>query len=222
MKPGSLRFAAISGCAALFLFGAVRSATSGPVPDPAIDSRASGEQSIVLAGGCFWGMQDVFQHVKGVRSTVAGYAGGDAEKAHYEMVSTGTTGHAESVKIVYDPAQISLGQLLKIYFSVAHDPTELNRQGPDSGSQYRSEIFVSTAEQKSVAETYIAQLEKAKVYPDKIVTKIEPLKGFYPAEAYHQNYAETHPDNMYIFLNDEPKVKALKEDFPALYVDKQG
>jgi peptide-methionine (S)-S-oxide reductase len=174
--------------------------------------------SIVLAGGCFWGMQAVFQHVKGVTQATAGYAGGDAETAHYDQVSTGTTGHAESVQIVYDPKQVSLDRLLDIYFKVAHDPTELNYQGPDHGSQYRSAIFYRTPEQEKMAQADIAQMQKDGSIHGSIVTKLEPLKNFYAAEEYHQNYATLHPDNGYIATFDLPKVAALQKEFPQDYV----
>ena len=191
-------------------------------PAPAADELAgtSGPQTAVLAGGCFWGIQAVFQHVKGVISATSGYAGGDARTAEYELVSTGETGHAESVKIVYDPAKITYGQLLRIFFSVAHDPTQLDRQGPDTGTQYRSSIFYTSAEQKRIAEAYIAQLDQARVFPDRIVTRIVPLPAFYPAEAYHQDYATRHPDNLYIVYNDAPKVEHLRQQFPDFYTGK--
>jgi peptide-methionine (S)-S-oxide reductase len=189
------------------------------LPDPALDQAPAAQpQSIVLAGGCFWGVQAVFQHVKGVTQAISGYAGGAAETAHYHEVGSGTTGHAESVQITYDPKQITLGQLLKIYFTVAHDPTELNRQGPDTGSQYRSTIFVASPEQRKVAEAYIGQLQQAKIFSAPIVTTVEPLKGFYPAEDYHQNFYKLHPNHPYIVVNDAPKVAALKQDFPHYYV----
>jgi peptide-methionine (S)-S-oxide reductase len=172
---------------------------------------------MVIAGGCFWGVQAVFQHVKGVISATSGYSGGDAKTAEYEVVSTGGTGHAESVQVVYDPSQITYGQLLKIFFSVAHDPTELNRQGPDTGTQYRSSIFYNSEEQKKIAEAYIAQLDQAKVFPSAIVTKVVPLKAFYPAEAYHQDYAIHHPNHPYIAYHDLPKVENLKRAFPDLW-----
>jgi peptide-methionine (S)-S-oxide reductase len=196
---------------------------SAVVPAPLVDAAlapAQSEQSVVLAGGCFWGIQAVFQHVKGVISATSGYAGGDAKTAEYEVVSTGDTGHAESVKIVYDPAKITYGQLLRIFFSVAHDPTQLNRQGPDQGTQYRSSIFYANDEQKRIAESYIAQLEKTKIFAQPIVTQVAPLKAFYAAEAYHQNYAANHPDNPYIVYNDAPKVTHLREHFPELYTGK--
>jgi peptide-methionine (S)-S-oxide reductase len=193
------------------------------VPAPAVDStlaKASGQQTAVIAGGCFWGIQAVFQHVKGVVSATSGYSGGASLTAHYEVVSSGATGHAESVQIVYDPSQITYGELLRVFFSVAHDPTELNRQGPDEGTQYRSSIFYSSDEQKHIAEAYIAQLDKAKVFSRPIVTQVVPLKGFYAAEAYHQNYAANHPDDLYIRYNDAPKVTHLHQQFPDLYTGK--
>jgi peptide-methionine (S)-S-oxide reductase len=171
----------------------------------------------VVAGGCFWGIQAVFQHVKGVRSATAGYSGGTVKNPDYEMVSGGETGHAESVQIVYDPSQVSYGELLRVFFSVALDPTELNRQGPDEGTQYRSVIFYSNDEQKHIAEAYIAQLDQAKVYPRKIVTQVVPLQAFYEAEGYHQNYATIHPSDPYIVFNDAPKVANLRKEFPELY-----
>src|SRR5271165_1514014 len=170
-------------------------------PAPAIDSplqTAKGEQTVVFAGGCFWGIQAVFQHVKGVVSAVSGYSGGSARTAEYEVVSTGATGHAESVKVTSDPSRVTYGQLLRVFFSVAHDPTQLNRQGPDQGSQYRSVIFYSSDEQKRIAQAYIAQLDQAKAFPRPIVTQVVAFKAFYPAEGYHQNYATLHPDNLYI------------------------
>lgn len=173
----------------------------------------------MLAGGCFWGVQGVFQHVDGVTSAVSGYAGGNKDTAGYETVSTGSTGHAESVQITFDPRRISYGRILRIYFSVAHDPTELNRQGPDRGTQYRSAIFPTSPEQARLAETYIARLDKARVFTAPIVTKIEPGHAFYPAEAYHQNYLTLHPSQPYIAINDIPKVEALKQLFPSLYRD---
>ena len=191
------------------------------IPAPAQDFQASdGVQTAVLAGGCFWGVQGVFQHTAGVVNAVSGYAGGSKATADYNMVSTGATGHAESVEIKYDPKKISYGKLLQIYFSVAHDPTQLNRQGPDSGTQYRSAIFTTSDEQKKVAEAYIAELNNAKVFKKPIVTKVAPLQGFYPAEAYHQDYAALHPNNPYIVYNDAPKVVHLREQFPGLYTGK--
>src|SRR5262245_21782011 len=190
------------------------------VPAPAVDvprAGAAGRQTVVLAGGCFWGIEAVYRHVKGVVEATSGYAGGSAETAHYELVGAGNTGHAESVRVTFDPAEVSLGQLLQVFFSVAHDPTEVNRQGPDTGTQYRSAIFVSGAAQKRVADAYIAQLDRAKVFPRRIATEVAPLAAFYPAEAYHQNYAALHPGNPYIMINDAPKVVHLRERFPALY-----
>ena len=174
-------------------------------------------QEAVFAGGCFWGVDAVFNHVKGVDRVVAGYAGGGPSTAQYEVVSTGTTGHAESVEVTYDPSQVSYNDLLKVFFYAAHDPTELNRQGPDSGTQYRSAIFYTNANQKKAADAYIAQLDHAKAFADPIVTQVVPLKGFYPAEAYHQNYLARHPDNPYIVINDLPKLDLLREKFPQLY-----
>ena len=198
-------------------------ATAGrALPNPVIDEALAptkGEQTAVIAGGCFWGVQAVFEHVKGVISVSAGYSGGAADTAHYEMVSEGNTGHAESVRIKYDPSRISYGQLLKVYFAVAHNPTELNRQGPDTGTQYRSAIFYGTAEQKRIAGAYIAQLNKAGVFPRPIVTQVVALKAFYEAEAYHQDYAVHHPDEPYIAINDLPKVAELRKQLPELYVD---
>ncbi|MGZ6253123.1 MAG: peptide-methionine (S)-S-oxide reductase MsrA [Candidatus Binataceae bacterium] len=174
-------------------------------------------QEAVFAGGCFWGVDAVFKHVKGVDRVVAGYAGGGPSTAQYEVVSTGTTGHAESVEVTYDPSQVSYNDLLKVFFYAAHDPTELNRQGPDSGTQYRSAIFYTKASQKKAADAYIAQLDHAKAFADPIVTQVVPLKGFYPAEAYHQNYLARHPDNPYIVINDLPKLDLLREKYPQLY-----
>ena len=177
-------------------------------------------ETVVLAGGCFWGVQDVFQHLNGVKSAISGYAGGNADTAEYETVSTGTTGHAESVQITFDPNVINYATILQIYFSVAHNPTELNRQGPDSGTQYRSEIFAQSDAQKQVAEAYINQLNKSAVFKAPIVTKIEMAKTFYPAEGYHQDYATLHPEQGYIAFNDLPKVENLKSLFPKLYREK--
>ena len=188
------------------------------VPPPAVDLAPSGaEDSIVLAGGCFWGVQGVFQHTAGVTSAVSGYAGGDASTARYEAVGSGTTGHAEVVRVTYDPRRISYGRILQIYFSVAHDPTQLNRQGPDRGTQYRSAIFPARSEQAQVAESYIAQLNGAQVYDAAIVTAIEPDRAFYPAEDYHQDYLTRHPSQPYIAITDLPKVEALNRLFPESY-----
>lgn len=193
------------------------------VPNPALDAplaKAKGSETAVLAGGCFWGIQVVFEHVKGVTRVTAGYSGGTAGTAQYETVSTGTTGHAESVQITYDPAQVSYGQILKVFFAVAHNPTELNRQGPDDGTQYRSAIFYANDEQRRIAQAYIAQLDQARVFPRPIVTQVVALKTFYPAEAYHQDYAVHHPDDPYIRINDLPKVEHLRQQLPELYVNK--
>lgn len=193
------------------------------LPDPKVDTPLApqkGTRTAVFAGGCFWGVEAVFKHVKGVTQSVSGYAGGDAKTAKYEIVSSGDTGHAESVRVTYDPARITYGQLLKVFFSVAHDPTELNRQGPDTGTQYRSVIFFADAEQKRVAESYIAQLQAARVFRRPIVTQVTPLKAFYEAEAYHQNYLAGHTDQPYIVFNDLPKLANLQRQFPALYVGK--
>jgi peptide-methionine (S)-S-oxide reductase len=218
---------------ALILFAALLSGTactakaspssSGPVPAPTVDAAraaAPGQRTAVVSGGCFWGIQAVFQHVKGVISATSGYSGGSAKTAEYEIVSTGETGHAESVQIVYDPSQITYGELLRVFFSVAHDPTQLNRQGPDEGTQYRSSIFYANDEQKHVAEAYISQLDKAGVFSRPIVTKVVPLQSFYPAESYHQNYAALHPNQPYIVFNDAPKVEHLRQEFPDLYTGK--
>jgi peptide-methionine (S)-S-oxide reductase len=182
-------------------------------------ASASGKETIVLAGGCFWGVQGVFQHVKGVVNAVSGYAGGEKSAAEYETVSTGSTGHAESVRVTYDPSQITLGQILRVYFSVAHDPTELNHQGPDTGTQYRSAIFPQNAEQARIAKAYIAQINQARVYSAALVTKIEPGREFFPAEGYHQDYLTLHPNQPYIVYNDLPKITALKATLPDLYRD---
>ncbi|WZB64478.1 peptide-methionine (S)-S-oxide reductase MsrA [Achromobacter xylosoxidans] len=191
------------------------------IPPPAQDAPAgAAQEKAVLAGGCFWGVQAVFQHVKGVSSTVSGYAGGQASTANYDTVSGGCSGHAEAVEITYDPAQVSYGQLLQIYFSVAHDPTQLNRQGPDTGTQYRSAVFPASDSQRHVAEAYIAQLNRAGVYGKPMATTIEPLKAFYRAEDYHQDYLVRHPYSMYIMVNDVPKVENLAKVFPARYQDK--
>jgi len=190
------------------------------LPAAAVDAplaASKGEQTAVIAGGCFWGIQAVFQHVKGVIRATSGYAGGEAKTAEYEVVSRGTTGHAESVRITYDPSQVTYGQLLRVFFSVAHDPTEWNRQGPDAGTQYRSVIFYGNDEQKKIAEAYVAQLGEARAFSKPIVTQIVPLKAFYPAEAYHQDYATLHPNSMYIMYNDAPKVTNLKKVLPELY-----
>jgi peptide-methionine (S)-S-oxide reductase len=225
--PGRrLALGAAALAAALLLAGyALRGTTASSaeaaraVPPLANDEPASQASSAVavFAGGCFWGVQGVFQHVSGVTNAVSGYAGGEAKTARYEVVGSGLTGHAESVQVTYDPRQISYGRLLQVYFSVAHDPTQLNRQGPDVGTQYRSAIFPATAEQARVAKAYIDQIDQAKIFPVAIVTKIEPDKAFYPAETYHQNYLTLHPNNPYIVYNDLPKLEELKRFFPDLY-----
>ncbi len=210
--------ALVAGC--LMRGNVAASEKAMALPKPAVDeSRANspGQETAVIAGGCFWGIQAVFQHVKGVISATSGYSGGSSSTAEYEIVSTGTTNHAESEKIAYDPSKITYGQLLQVFFSVAHDPTELNRQYPDEGTQYRSVIFYANDEQKKIAEAYIAQLDQAKVFKHKIVTQVVPLKAFYPAEGYHQDYAARHPDNPYIAHYDLPKVAALQQMFPQLY-----
>lgn len=207
----------------VMLYGAGTSGDAVSVPDPAVDvplAAARREQTAVVAGGCFWGVEAVFEHVKGVNSVTSGYAGGGAKPARYDVVSTGTTGHAESVRINYDPSQITYGQLLKVFFSVAHDPTELNRQGPDAGTQYRSAIFYQNEEQKRVAEAYVAQLNRAKVFGRSIVTQVSALDSFHPAEEYHQDYLAHHPDQPYIVINDLPKVENLRKMLPALYISK--
>jgi peptide-methionine (S)-S-oxide reductase len=190
------------------------------VPPPAVDEKASKDANVetaVFAGGCFWGVQGVFQHITGVKNAVSGYTGGDEQDAHYQIVGTGSTGHAESVQVTFDPQKISYGKLLQIYFSVAHDPTELNYQGPDSGTQYRSTVFPMTAEQASVAKTYIAQLNAAHVFPNPVVTTVEPGRTFYAAESYHQNFLTLNPRYPYIVINDLPKVENLKRLFPENY-----
>jgi peptide-methionine (S)-S-oxide reductase len=201
------------------LYGAEAPVTIAPA---AIDNpKAAGEPQVaVLSGGCFWGVQGVFEHVRGVRQVVSGYAGGDKSTAQYEVVSSGNTGHAESVKITFDPGQVSYGQLLQVFFSVAHDPTQLNRQYPDVGTQYRSSIFYSDKSQQRIAEAYIAQLNQSKVFASPIVTRVDPLKGFYAAEGYHQDYLVHNPHNPYIVWNDLPKVENLKRTFPALYMER--
>lgn len=224
------RFLAVLAVLALALvtigvYTHARAAGKSPLPPPATDvalASAPGKQVAVFAGGCFWGTQSVFERVKGVVDTTAGYAGGSSETATYDQVTTETTGHAESVKVVYDPSQITYGQLLRIFFSVAHDPTQLNRQGPDVGTSYRSAIFYSNEEQRKISQEYIAQLNAAHVFSGPIVTEVTPLKGFYDAEAYHQDYALHNPDNPYILVCDRPKIQALKAEFPELFQDYKG
>ena len=211
-----LTFAAWLGCTA---------AAKTPIPPPASDStlaQTPGKQTAIFAGGCFWGTQSVFERVKGVLSTTAGYSGGSASTATYDQVTQENTGHAESVKVVFDPSKITYGQLLQIFFSVVHDPTQLNRQGPDVGSSYRSVIFYTSDEQQKISNAYIAQLDAAKVFRKPIVTQVVPLKGFYDAESYHQDYALHNPNNPYIMVCDRPKVEALKKEFPDLFKDYRG
>ena len=201
----------------LLFLGYTCFSTAATLPPPALDPPQTGEQKAVFAGGCFWGVDAVFKSVKGVQRVVSGYAGGKQSTAHYEMVGSGRTGHAESVEVTYDPAQISYGKLLEVFFSVAHDPTQLNRQGPDEGTQYRSAIFYANENQKQVADAYVRQLEEAHAFKHKIVTQVTPLTGFYPAEGYHQNYLALHPNEPYILFNDLPKLDHLKKEFPDLY-----
>ena len=226
MFPTTARgFAALgTGLVAAALFGARAisgsASTTTTLPDPALDqpvAAAKGEQTIVLGGGCFWGVQAVFQHVKGVVSATSGYAGGSVSSPNYMQVSTGSTGHAEVVKVVFDTSQVSLGQILKVFFSVVHDPTELNRQGPDVGTQYRSAVYYTSDAQRRIVGGYIEQLTKAKAFRQPIVTEVAPLKAFYEAEAYHQNYYNLHPNQPYIVINDRPKVEALKTQFASLW-----
>ncbi len=225
MNRFSLTIAVVVVLCEMMIWSSVHAAntvgnTAVVLPSPVVDAPlapTSGTQTAVVAGGCFWGVQAVFQHVKGVQTAISGYSGGSSSTAKYLVVGTGWTGHAESVQITYDPAKISYGQLLRIFFSVAHDPTQLNRQGPDTGPQYRSVIFYANDEQKQIAELYISQLERAGSLPSPIVTQVVPLKGFYRAESYHQDYAKLHPYNPYIAINDAPKVEHLREEFPDLY-----
>lgn len=226
MSPTLLprRLCAMLAAACSLLGAAAASAAESAfiIPPPALDQPAGGAapQKAVLAGGCFWGVQAVFQHVKGVAGAVSGYAGGQAGTANYDAVSAGRSGHAEAVEITYDPSQVSYGQLLQIYFSVAHDPTQLNRQGPDTGPQYRSAVFPADDGQRKVAEAYIAQLNKSGAYPKALATTVEPQRAFYPAEDYHQDYLVRHPYSMYIMVNDVPKVENLAKTFPDRYRDK--
>ena len=206
--------------AAVLSFGATNS--TGALPNPPMDTPAmmKGTQTAVLAGGCFWGMEGVFERLKGVKDVVSGYSGGEMATAHYEMVGSGMTGHAESIQVTYDPAQISYGTLLKVFFAVAHDPTELNFQGPDHGTQYRSAVFYANDGQKKVAEDYIRMLDMAKVYPKPIVTQVSPLKAFYAAEDYHQDFMDNNPDYPYIVYWDLPKIADLQKTYPELVVKK--
>jgi peptide-methionine (S)-S-oxide reductase len=212
----AVTLAACTGC---------KAATKTPVPPALIDAalaQSPGKQTAVFAGGCFWGTQSVFERVKGVLETTAGYAGGSAATATYSQVSTETTGHAESVRVVYDPSKITYGQLLRVFFSVAHDPTQLNRQGPDVGTSYRSAIFYTNEEERKISLAYIAQLDAAHVFSKPIVTQVVPLQGFYAAESYHQDYALHNPGNPYIQICDRPKIDALKKEFPELFQDYKG
>jgi peptide-methionine (S)-S-oxide reductase len=226
MFPSTARGFAVlgTGLVAAMLFGARAISGSGPtattLPDPTLDhpvAAAKGEQTIVLGGGCFWGVEAVFQRVKGVVSATSGYAGGTVASPSYRQVTSGRTGHAEVVKVVFDTSQVSLGQLLKVFFSVVHDPTQLNRQGPDVGTQYRSAVYYTTDAQRRIVDGYVAQLTKAKTFREPIVTEVAPLKAFYEAEAYHQNYYDAHPNQPYIVIHDRPKVEALKTQFASLY-----
>ncbi|MDQ1450704.1 MAG: peptide-methionine (S)-S-oxide reductase [Acidobacteriaceae bacterium] len=210
--------ASLTGCT-------VNAASRVPIPAPNADAtlaKTSGKQTAVFAGGCFWGTQAVFERVKGVLKTTTGYSGGSASSATYDQVTTETTGHAESVQVVFDPSKITYGELLRIFFSVAHDPTQRNRQGPDVGTSYRSAIFYANDEQKRLATAYIQQLDQAHIFPHPIATQVVPLKGFYRAEDYHQDYALHNPDNPYILVCDRPKIEALKQQFPDLFVDYKG
>ena len=224
LSPRNLVRALLAGVAALLLCNAAwPEGQVSPLPDPAMDaplSKTPGQQTAVFAAGCFWGVEAVFKHVNGVISSTSGYSGGAADTATYDKVSGGSTGHAEAVKVVYDPSKVSYGRLLKILFSAAHDPTQLNRQGPDHGTQYRSAIFFTSPEQQKVAQAYVEQLNAAKVYRSAIVTQIVPLAAFYQAEAYHLDYLARNPMQPYIMINDLPKLAALKKDFPANYREK--
>lgn len=209
-----LSLACAAGCSST-------NASSAAIPNPTVDmpqAKAGETGKAVFAGGCFWGIEAVFEHIKGVKQATSGYAGGTRDTADYEKVSSGNTGHAEAVEVIFDPAQISYGQLLKVFFSVAHDPTQLNRQGPDHGPQYRSALFFANADQQRVAQAYIEQLTAARRFSKPIVTQVAPLEAFYAAEDYHQNYARLHPNDGYIVFNDAPKVANLKKQFPELYV----
>ena len=225
LLPLIRRFSILSFAVAAIVYGVSRMTLPGSAadtgqsfPNPTTDmAMSTTTQTAVFAGGCFWGMEGVFEHLKGVSNVTSGYSGGNAATAHYEEVSSGDTGHAESVQITYNPAQISYGQLLKVYFAVAHDPTELNRQGPDSGTQYRSEIFFTNDQQKQVAQAYIGQLNQTHVFPKPIVTQLAPLNHFYAAEDYHQNFIDRNPSHPYIVINDLPKIAHLQSQFPDLY-----
>lgn len=224
-SPSSLRSALLAAFVAIALSTGCKASSRSPVPPSATDeapAMSAAQETAVFAGGCFWGTQSVFERVKGVLATSAGYAGGSAATATYDQVTTETTGHAESVRVVYDPRKITYGQLLRIFFSVAHDPTQLNRQGPDVGTSYRSAIFFANEEQRRIALAYISQLDAAHVFPSRIVTQVVPLKGFYDAESYHQHYADLNPGNPYILICDRPKIEALKAQFPELFQDYKG
>lgn len=215
----ALATALVAGC------GVPAADASGALPAPKVDTPLAAKRSeavAVFAGGCFWGVESVFDHVKGVRRAISGYAGGQANTATYDEVSEGNTGHAESVKVIYDPSQVSYGELLRVFFSVATDPTQLNRQGPDVGTQYRSAVFYANDEQKRIASAYVKQLGEAKAFADPIVTQLVPLTAFYPAEAYHQDYARQHPHQPYIMINDAPKVARLKAWFPSDYREEES
>ena len=225
LRTIAVRSAYISLLIATLFSAGCRAAAKPPIPAAASDAplaQMPGRETAVFAGGCFWGTQSVFERVKGVLKTTAGYAGGSAETATYAQVTTETTGHAESVRVVYDPSKITYGQLLRVFFSVAHDPTQLNRQGNDVGTSYRSAIFYTNDEQRKISQAYIAQLDAAHVFPKPIVTQVVPLKGFYDAEQYHQDYALHNPDNPYIQVCDRPKIEALKAQFPELFQDYKG
>jgi peptide-methionine (S)-S-oxide reductase len=221
---GSIRSRPLAGLMLIFggAFAALTACTAQPpavIPPPAVDNpkAAGAPQTAVLAGGCFWGVQAVFQHLQGVQAAVSGYAGGERATAEYESVSSGTTGHAESVQVTFDPSVVSYGEILRVFFSVAHDPTQLNRQGPDTGPQYRSAIFYADAQQKEIATAYIAQLAKSGQFRLPIVTRVDPLQGFYAAEDYHQDFLQKHPADPYIVFNDQPKVRAFQRLLPQLY-----
>jgi peptide-methionine (S)-S-oxide reductase len=220
-----LTVSAILGFAVSFAVLMTRAAPKAPIPPAKVDSALAStpaKQTAVFAGGCFWGTQAVFERVKGVVKTTAGYAGGSTSTATYDQVTTEKTGHAESVEVVYDTSKITYGQLLRVFFSVAHDPTQLNRQGPDVGTSYRSAIFYLSDDQRRIATAYIAQLDEAKIFPGRIVTEVTPLKGFYRAEDYHQDYALHNPNNPYILVCDRPKIETLRQQFPELFVDYAG
>ncbi|SEC06770.1 peptide-methionine (S)-S-oxide reductase MsrA [Terriglobus roseus] len=222
MFARSIRFAVLATTLAVPLYGHAVDRGTFPIPSQDVAKAPGKLQVAVFAGGCFWGTQSVFERVKGVKKTVVGYAGGKASTATYDQVTTETTGHAESVEVTYDPAIITYGGLLRIFFSVAHDPTQLNRQGPDEGTSYRSAIFFNTPEQQRIAQAYIAQLDAAHAFKSKIVTEVTPLKGFYRGEDYHQDYALHNPNNPYIQTCDRPKIDALKREYPDLFVDYKG